>query len=46
MIIMSNQLLVMLYAIWYHLYNFKNLKNTYGGLLILVNSLMTVAVII
>ena len=23
-------------AIWYHLYNLKNLKNTYGGVLILV----------
>ena len=26
----------MCYAIWYHLYNFKNVKNTYGGVLILV----------
>ena len=24
-------------AIWYHLYNLKNVKNTHGGLLILVN---------
>ena len=23
-------------AIWYHLYNLKNIKNTYGGVLILV----------
>ena len=23
-------------AIWYHLYNFKNVKNTRGGVLILV----------
>ena len=23
-------------AIWYHLYNFKNVKNTHGGVLILV----------
>ena len=23
-------------TIWYHLYNFKNLKNTHGGVLILV----------
>ena len=23
-------------ASWYHLYNFKNLKNTHGGVLILV----------
>ena len=23
-------------AIWYHLYDFKNVKNTHGGLLILV----------
>ena len=23
-------------AIWYHLYNLKNLKNTHGGVLILV----------
>ena len=26
----------MLCAIWYHLYNFKNVKNTHGGMLILV----------
>ena len=23
-------------AIWYHLYNFKNVKNTHGGVLLLV----------
>ena len=27
---------VMRCAIWYHLYNFKNVKNTHGGVLILV----------
>ena len=27
---------VMRYAIWYHLHNLKNVKNTYGGVLILV----------
>ena len=27
---------VMLYAIWYHLYNSKNVKNTYGRVLLLV----------
>ena len=27
---------VMRYAIWYHLYNLKNVKNTHGGVLILV----------
>ena len=26
----------MLCAIWYHLYNFKNTKNTHGGVLLLV----------
>ena len=26
----------MLCAIWYHLYNFKNVKNTHGGVLLLV----------
>ena len=25
-----------LYAIWYHLYNFKNVKNSDGGVLLLV----------
>ena len=28
---------VMSSAIWYHLYNFKKVKNTHGGMLILVN---------
>ena len=27
---------VMLWAIWYHLYNLKNVKNTHGGVLLLV----------
>ena len=27
---------VVRYAIYYHLYNLKNMKNTHGGLLILV----------
>ena len=27
---------VMRCTIWYHLYNFKNLKNNHGGVLILV----------
>ena len=27
---------VMHCAIWYHLYNFKNVKNTHGGVLLLV----------
>ena len=27
---------VVRYAIWYHLHNLKNVKNTYGGVLILV----------
>ena len=26
----------MRYAIWYHLYNLKNVKNTHGGVLLLV----------
>ena len=26
---------VVRYAIWYHLYNLKNVKNTHGGVLIL-----------
>ena len=26
----------MLFAFWYHLYNFKNVKNTHGRVLILV----------
>ena len=28
--------IVMLCAIWYHLYNFKNVKNTHGRVLLLV----------
>ena len=28
----------MLCAIWYHLYNFKNVKKTHGGVLLLVKS--------
>ena len=27
---------VMRCAVWYHLYNLKNLKNTYGGVFLLV----------
>ena len=27
---------MMLCAIWYHLYNFKNVKNTHGGALLLL----------
>ena len=29
---------VMRCAIWYHLHNFKNIKNTYGEVLLLVKS--------
>ena len=29
-------LVMVRYAIWYHLYNLKNVKNTHGGVLILV----------
>ena len=29
---------VMRCAIWYHLYNLKNVKNTHGGVLLLVKS--------
>ena len=29
---------VLLRAIWYHLYNLKNVKNTHGGMLLLVKS--------
>ena len=28
--------IVMRCAVWYHLYNLKNVKNTHGGVLILV----------
>ena len=31
-----NSLYVMRCAIWYHLYNFKNVKKTHGGVLTLV----------
>ena len=31
------QIYVRLCAIWYHLNNFKNVKNTYGGVLLLLN---------
>ena len=30
------QSVVMFCAIWYHLYNLKNVKNTHGGVLLLV----------
>ena len=30
------RLYVMLCAIWYYLYNFKNVKNTHGGVILLV----------
>ena len=30
-----DELFVMRCAIWYYLYNFKNVKNTHGGVLIL-----------
>ena len=32
----NNTSFVMRCAIWYHLYNFKNMKNTHGGVSILV----------
>ena len=32
---------VMRCAIWYHLYNFKNVKNTHGGVLLLVPNCAT-----
>ena len=31
-------LFMMRCAIWYHLYNLKNVKNTHGGVLVLVKS--------
>ena len=34
--VQCKNLYVVRYAIWYHLYNFKNVKNTHGGVLILV----------
>ena len=33
-----NKIYVMRCAIWYHLYNFKNMKITHGGVLILVKA--------
>ena len=33
------KILNMHWAIWYHLYNLKNVKNTYGGVLLLVKLL-------
>ena len=42
MIVLSSVLYykhVMHYVIWYHLYNLKNVKNTHGGVLRLVNFL-------
>ena len=36
MITLTKLKYVMLYAIWYHLYNLKNVKNTHGGVLLLV----------
>ena len=36
-IFLSKTLYDTLWAIWYHLYNFKNVKNTNGGVLLLVN---------
>ena len=38
----SGQLNVVHCAIWYHLYNSKNVKNTHGGVLLLVK-LQTIA---
>ena len=35
--VLGSQLYVVCCAIWYHLYNFKNVKNTHGGVLLLVN---------
>ena len=32
----SNGIYVMRCAIWYHLYNLKNVENTHGGVLLLV----------
>ena len=33
---MWKRMIVMFCAIWYHLYNLKNVKNTHGGMLLLV----------
>ena len=35
MLVTSNLILVMLCAIWYHLYNLKNVKNSHGRVLLL-----------
>ena len=35
-IFVSHQIYVMFCAIWYHLYSLKNVKNTHGGVLLLV----------
>ena len=35
--VLGSQLYVVCCAIWYHLYNFENVKNTHGGVLFLVN---------
>ena len=32
----ENKIIVMFCAIWYYLYNLKNVKNTHGGVLLLV----------
>ena len=32
-------------AIWYQLYDFKNVKNTHGGVLLLVNEFRSVTLI-
>ena len=37
LIVTTGKLYVMCFAIWYHLYNLKNVKNTLGGVLLLVN---------
>ena len=36
MLIVNVKTYVMRFAIWYHLYNSKNVKNTHGGVLLLV----------
>ena len=33
----SENFQVMFCAIWYHLYNLKNMKNTHGGVLLIVS---------
>ena len=32
----NDRIYVMFCAIWYHLYNLKNVKNTHGGVLLLI----------